>query len=286
MKWTRESRNGNDRFVFKTEHYTAAVWYISDKWLWTVHRRGKADRWRRPRLLAHGKCKDLFDAQQAAQSTMACECAEAGSRNCTTHQMWDSVQINTPLVYKPCIYFCGADSSGKSELVKYVAKHYKVNKVPEQARAVLHEEGLSLAILRAKSADADSYQRLVFERQLQVETQTSRPFVADRGLDNLAYASENARCFAELIKRPEIKAYIERQRQDIVFLVRPQKDLRAEDGVRLLPSWDGQQRIDAKIELLLQLWRIEPVVIAESSSARREELIDYVLSAKGFKKHG
>jgi nicotinamide riboside kinase len=183
-----------------------------------------------------------------------------------------------------CVYFCGADSTGKSELVKYVATRYCMRKVPETARSVLHEEGYTLTGLRVKSETADAYQLAVFERQIAQEARTERPFVADRGLDNLAYASEHGRCAADLAERPEVGEYVTRQREAVVFLVRPHKELRAEDGTRALPSWEGQNRIDAKIELLLQLWRVPHVVIAESSAARREEQIDWCLKARGFEK--
>ena len=156
-----------------------------------------------------------------------------------------------------CVYFCGADSTGKSELVKYVATRYGMRKVPETARSVLHEEGYTLAGLRVKSETADTYQYAVFERQIAQEART---------------------------ERPEVKEYVARQREAVVFLVRPHRELRAEDGTRALPSWEGQNRIDAKIELLLQLWRVPHVVIAESSAARREEQIDWCLKARGFKK--
>lgn len=180
----------------------------------------------------------------------------------------------------------GADSTGKSELVKYVARAYGMRKVPETARSVLHEEGYTLHSLRVRSMDADEYQRMVFDRQIAQEAATPRPFVADRGLDNLAYASEYGRCFGELAAREEVQKYVEAQRVDVVFLVRPHRALRAEDGVRVLPSWEEQQRLDAKIELLLQLWGVPHVVIAENSAARREEQIDWCLAARGFTKHG
>ena len=143
-----------------------------------------------------------------------------------------------------------------------------MRKVPETARSVLHEEGYTLHSLRVRSMDADEYQRMVFDRQIAQEAATPRPFVADRGLDNLAYASEYGRCFGELAAREEVQKYVEAQRADVVFLVRPHRALRAEDGVRVLPSWEEQQRLDAKIELLLQLWGVPHVVIAENSAAR------------------
>ena len=218
-------------------------------WLWTVHNRVPEFNGRR--LLGHGR-------QILRQDAVA----HAGA----------------------FVYFCGADSTGKSELVKYVATRYGMRKVPETARSVLHEEGYTLAGLRVKAETADAYQYAVFERQIAQEAIVERPFVADRGLDNIVYASEFGRCAADLSERPEVKEYVARQREAVVFLVRPHKELRTEDGTRALPSWEGQNRIDAKIELLLQLWRVPHVVIAEASAARREEQIDWCLKARGFKK--
>jgi nicotinamide riboside kinase len=259
-EWKEHTRKGKTRFVYQTETHAATVRQAKDsQWLWTVHSREAGTR-----ILAHGKCEGQEEAESAALAAMGQE---------------------TPAADQPCcVYFMGADSTGKSELVKYVARAYGMRKVPETARSVLHEEGYTLHSLRVRSADADEYQRAVFDRQIAQEAATPRPFVADRGLDNLAYASEYGRCFAELAAREEVARYVEAQRNDVVFLVRPHKALRAEDGVRMLPSWEEQQRLDAKIELLLQWWDIPHVIIAENAAARREEQIDWCLTARGFTK--
>lgn len=250
----------------KTPTLTVRVRPGRECWLWTVHNR--VPEFKGKRLLGHGRAVFRRDAVALAESFVS------------------GFAEDRPIQYvQPCcVYFCGADSTGKSELVKYVATRYGMRKVPETARSVLHEEGYTLAGLRVKSETADAYQLAVFERQIAQEARTERPFVADRGLDNICYASEHGRCAADLAERPEVKEYVARQREAVVFLVRPHKELRAEDGTRALPSWEGQNRIDAKIELLLQLWRVPHVVIAEASAARREEQIDYILTAKGFKK--
>lgn len=259
-EWKEHTRKGKIRFVYQTETHTATVRQAKDgQWLWTVHSRGASTR-----ILAHGKCEDQGEAESTALTAMGQD-APAAEQPC-------------------CVYFMGADSTGKSELVKYVARAYGMRKVPETARSVLHEEGYTLRSLRVRSADTDEYQRAVFDRQIAQEVATPRPFVADRGLDNLAYASEYGRCFAELAAREEVARYVETQRNDVVFLVRPHNALRAEDGVRVLPSWEEQQRLDAKIELLLQWWDIPHVVIAENAAARREEQIDWCLAARGFTK--
>lgn len=268
MKWVQSS--GGTSFTAEHEDFRLSIALISSVWQWHVFLL-KDDT---AHNIGSGTSPSLHVAQEHAE-----QCAEHGLDAVADAPTVYAVSTNTN-----CVYFVGSDSTGKSELTRYVARAYGLPKVHESARATLDEEGLTLQSLRAKSADADAYQRLVFDRQLERERQTPRPFVADRGLDNLAYASEHGRCFAELLERPEVREYVELQRQAVVFLVRPHRDLRAEDGVRALPSWEGQQRIDAKVEMLLQMWRVPHVVIAESSSARREELIDWCLEARGFVK--
>lgn len=183
-----------------------------------------------------------------------------------------------------CVYFVGSDSTGKTELAKSVENRYGLPRIHEGARAVLAEESLSLANLRVSSEAADEFQRRVFDRQLELEKRP-RPFVADRGLfDNLAYAGTHARCYADLVERPEVRPYAAQMANDAVFLVRPQRETRAEDGVRVLPTWEMQHAIDAKIELLLKQFRVPFVEIAVSSSASRADLVDWCLQAKGFRK--
>jgi len=60
--------------------------------------------------------------------------------------------------------------------------------------------------------------------------------------------------------------------------------MNAQDGIRIGADYVAKQRIDAKLELLMQLWGVQYVSIETPNAARREELIDYVLAAKGFKK--
>lgn len=250
----------------RTDLYTLSTRPIKDIWHWTVHEKciGRS-------LKAHGKATTPDSAQLAAQEALA------------SLHMQASNLPDKPVL--PSIYFVGADSTGKSELCKVVAAAYNLPRCYEGARAVLHEEGYSLASLRVSSKTADAYQRAVFNRQLVLEANTPKPFVADRGLlDNLTYAALHARCFSELINRPEVLPYIEKQRNDIVFLVRPQKGLRKRDGVRVLPTWEMQQRIDFGIELLLKQFDVPYVTIEMASAAAREDFVDYVLKARGHVK--
>ena len=176
-------------------------------------------------------------------------------------------------------HFMGADSTGKSELVKYVARAYGMRKVPETAQRA------SRGLHAAQLARAQHGCRRVSAHGVRSPDRAGSSYAASirrgSGLDNLAYASEYGRCFGELARAKRCRSTSRRSGRMWVFLVRPHRALRAEDGVRVLPSWEEQQRLDAKIELLLQLWGVPHVVIAENSAARREEQIDWCLAARG-----
>lgn len=77
---------------------------------------------------------------------------------------------------------------------------------------------------------------------------------------------------------------LERLHEGIVFLVKPHKGLSAFDGERLVVDYEAQVRIDAKIELLLQLEGVRPIRITDFGASRREEQISVFLEAKGFVK--
>lgn len=190
------------------------------------------------------------------------------------------------------VYFSGAEATGKTELCKLVEASYGLPRLHEAARAVLGEQESSFGQLRARVRDANAYQRAVFARQIEMETAAEsngrRPFVSDRTvLDNLAYASDNAsaECFADLHERGDLAELVRgRLVRGVVFLVRPHRALRAKDGVRAGASYADKLRIDTKIELLLQIWRVRFISVEMLGANRREELIDYVLEGQGFKK--
>ena len=121
-----------------------------------------------------------------------------------------------------------------------------------------------------------------------MELRQTPHYVADRCLlDSLAYASEYASNVQQIHNRwyeEQVVEVLERLHNGIVFLVRPHKGLSSSDGERLVVSYEQQLRIDAKIELLLQLEGIRPVRINELGAAQREEQISLFLEAKGFVK--
>lgn len=238
------------------------------------------------------------------------------------------------MVAQPCIYVCGAEGTGKTDWTGRIARNYKLPMLPETARIELDCRGGSFGPLLCNPAAMNDYQRAVFDRQIALELATTPAYVADgHCLENLAYASENAQCVAELNQRligdtsailrcgchvaatgdgklplcdeairvstgNQLQAHLDKQKQlrcreyeiltrlrnGVVFFLRPHPSMNAQDGIRIGADYVAKQRIDAKLELLMQLWRVQYVSIETPNAARREELIDYVLAAKGFKK--
>ena len=186
------------------------------------------------------------------------------------------------------IYFTGADGSGKTTLVDYTARKYGLPMLNEIARNVLADGRRTFNEIRAEGSSASAFQKAVFERQFREEAKLEAPYVSDRSIDNLAYAVEHGRNFAELLRTIPAN-YIEQLRTSIVFVVRPQRSFRttaATDPFRLLSEWDGQVRIDAHTEMLFKLFDVPFMVIAEASAAAREAQVDWCLAARGFKEVG
>jgi len=191
------------------------------------------------------------------------------------------------MVAQPCIYVCGAEGTGKTDWTGRIARYYKLPMLPETARIELDCRGGSFGPLLCNPAAMNDYQRAVFDRQIALELATTPAYVADgHCLENLAYASENAQCVAELSQRLSCREYavLTRLRNGVVFFLRPHPSMNAQDGIRIGADYVAKQRIDAKLELLMQLWRVQYISVETPNAARREELIDYVLAAKGFKK--
>jgi len=198
------------------------------------------------------------------------------------------------MVAQTCIYVCGAEGTGKTDWTGRIARNYKLLMLPETARIELDCRGGSFGPLLSNPAAMNDYQRAVFDRQIALELATMPAYVADgHCLENLAYASENAQRVADLYQRfmHDFDSQIQREyevltrlHRGVVFFLRPHPSMNAQDGIRIGADYVAKQRIDAKLELLMQLWRVQYISVETPNAARREELIDYVLAAKGFKK--
>lgn len=192
-----------------------------------------------------------------------------------------------PSLESSCVFFCGSEATGKTTCTGYVANRFKLAHLTETARTELDVRRTNFNELRSNGAAVNSFQRAVFERQIELELGSKPPYVSDGTcLENLAYASENARIVADLIEKFSMEPYagiLKRLQAGIVFLMRPHPSMMGQDGIRAGIDYATKQRIDAKLELLLQICRVKYIPVDSPNSAIRESLIDYILESKGFK---
>ena len=176
------------------------------------------------------------------------------------------------------IYFAGAHSVGKSTLARFIAKQHNFHFLNEIARTVLAEKEIPLELLRVDLDTVDHYQTEIFKRQLEEEEKYDS-FVSDRTFDNLAYMAQHARKLSEVINSTELKKYVEKlkQKDSVVFFIRPSKATMKNDGVRETVDWDGIIAIDAMIKTLFEIFDIPYVQICTDSMQERVKLVNSVL---------
>lgn len=178
------------------------------------------------------------------------------------------------------IYFCGAHSTGKSTLARYVSEKYNLPMISETARMILSEQELQIDSLRCNMDVANKYQKEVFERQI-LEEQKHMSFVSDRSIiDVLAYTAQHTNVLRELLDHTSLTDYITKllAPDSILFFVSPAKATLSADGVREAINWDGVISINAMIKLLLEMFKIRYFQINVESMQERTKLIDSILS--------
>lgn len=182
------------------------------------------------------------------------------------------------------VYLCGAHSTGKTTIARWIAETYKLPFISEVARAVLAELEMNLGSLRANLGAVSLFQQKVFARQIEAENMAGGRFVSDRsGLDNLAYAASHTTKLASIAAG--LPLYVERLRQpgSVIFFVRPHRELCSQDGTREREDWEEIVRIDGMVRLLLELHDLDHVVVASLSMAERARTVRAVLAAHGLK---
>ena len=184
----------------------------------------------------------------------------------------------------PSVYFVGSHGSGKSGRVRWVSERYGLPMIQEVAGSEVARLGTTIEALRQNVAAVSRYQRGVWARQLATEATTARPFVSDRGPDNLAYLALHGEGIADIIESAEFAATMAALRESVVFLVRPHNGGVPADGTRPPADLarDSQWRIDGAVTLLLKAWRVTPVPLS-GEPADQELVIAAVLEARGFK---
>lgn len=178
------------------------------------------------------------------------------------------------------IYFIGPHSTGKTTMARYVAKKYKIDLLTEVARSILAERELSMDTLRHDLEVVDAFQRDIFMRQVQAE-EGKDSFVSDRSFDNLAYAAQHARVLRSVLETSEARAYVDRLREKdvVIFFVRPVRSTMKDDGVREEVVWDELNRIDGMVKFMLEMWGLKYFQISTGSMQERARFVDAVISS-------
>lgn len=175
----------------------------------------------------------------------------------------------------------GSHDTGKTSLARRISQRYKLTLLAETAREVVGRMELSVDSLRSDLELVNDVQRKIFERQVELERAAGDGYVSDRAFDNIAYAAEHSEVTADLVRLPAFAEQVERMRNSIVFFVRPHPLVGGVDGVREQRDWDGMQRIDGMIKLLLEMHRIPYVPVNTPSAQERWRIVEGVLDAYG-----
>jgi hypothetical protein len=163
------------------------------------------------------------------------------------------------------IYFLGSQCVGTTSLTKYVSNAYLLPSIPDPVRVVCREEGLDLETIRDDVHLAGKYQLRVFERKLELESQHIGDYVADQGIDCVAYTLAytlvgklllDSKPFIEFLNK--IKAV-----DSIVFFVKAHKSLVRSDGFRPRQdvNWGSVKFIEGIIFTMLEMYDIKYHVI-------------------------
>jgi len=177
------------------------------------------------------------------------------------------------------IYMCGSHSVGKSTISRYVSKKYNLHIINEIARNILKEKELKLKDIRINIDSANSFQEEIFYRQIS-EEENYESFISDRSIDCLAYTAQHCTSLSKLMVDPKLTQYVNKlkEKESLVFFIRPSKETLEEDGVRENLNWDGVIAIDSMIKLLLEMFDIPYFQINTSSMQERVRMVDSVLS--------
>lgn len=178
------------------------------------------------------------------------------------------------------VYLAGSHSSGKSTLARYIAKKYNMPMLTEVARSVLSEKELNLKSLRADIDVANDFQLSIFDRQIEKENELKDNFVSDRCIDCLAYTANHTNILNQLKTTSKYKEYVDslKEKNSIIFFIRPSKETLMQDGVREELTWEGVITIDAMIKCIFEYEGINYIQINTPNMQERVMLIDTILN--------
>jgi len=183
------------------------------------------------------------------------------------------------------IYIVGAQSTGKTTLLNYIADRYNINRITEVARQVLAKYGNNLREIRSNMDKCKSFQRDILEEQIEKERLTEEPFICDRGLDILAYFCHHNLDTYEILNKDYTKEYIEsyKNKNVVVLFIRPEEELVKDDGIRGDLTTETIYRIDGMIKYILESNNINYISIQSKHMNERIRALQSIFELKDIR---
>jgi len=180
------------------------------------------------------------------------------------------------------IFLCGAHSTGKTTLTNALHEKWPYfTVIQEVGRKLLKELGWN-----AKDLDEPQNRKLFQSRILEAQCKCEREVehceyvVSDRGIDLLTYVKyylpSEVAFYQQLVATPEAQECLERYRNGLVFVLKPQHSLMVDDGVRMIPDWNQLVGFTQSLCEILRQYKIPFILI---DMLPLEERVQVVLKA-------
>ena len=171
------------------------------------------------------------------------------------------------------IFLTGAHSTGKTTLAKALSERLGLPLLPEVARRVLTEKGLTFPV---PSERVNEVQSAIIAKQWDVFRDAPNSYVSDRFLDFHAYSTVYGGRMSDIFPI-EYRSWF---RDASVFSLPVRRDMFVTDAIRGPSEFDDALRIDGALMMLYQMHGI-PVRRIKSSSV--ESRVEEVLAVIGVK---
>lgn len=183
------------------------------------------------------------------------------------------------------IFLVGAHSTGKTTILEHIYERYNINKIHETAREIIQKYGGSLKDIRCDLELSKRFQRDIIEQQIEKEKRTDNPFIADRGLDIIAYFCEHTLDTSEILSKDYVREYLNKYKDDesVVFFIRPEKCLIEDDGVREDLSPEDIYKMDGIIKYILESYNINYITLRTKNLNERIRAVQTVLELEGIR---
>jgi len=176
------------------------------------------------------------------------------------------------------VFVTGSHSTGKTTLARWISNRFDMPLVSEAVRPVLASREVDINVLRADLNQTEGFQHELIERQVKAEKRKEDAVYDRCTFDYIAYTAEHT-CVSYGLKT-EMADAAARLKGAVVFLLRPQPELMADDGVREKVVWESVIRIDAMIKLLFEMYDVNYIPISTANMAERARTVATVLQRR------